>query len=459
MAADRDALCAVVVVRCGPPCSTDSLAGRQVFPAGNWWNLDITRRAGGRSIRLRSSISSAGARPRTRTPVRQLHPDFGPPPYGFPYVVVSGDQPRVSVGVRRVRQRERCRSAGLPGYPIPDEARTQPNYIEGGVTGGGSRAIVTCSMIDRDRWLLYETFATRWNAIGAAVGGGFRRRVRSDHGTIDGQNGWTSADAAGLAIFPGLIRYDEVFGAAEITHAFRVTTRATQRIRVAGVARAGINPQRAADGCAAAAEGVKDISGIHSGGAAHLPRDEALRPDRRRQRIRTCTSAGRWMRGGTTAVLNPAFSALTADDFEVVQLGWQAQQGADAPHGTGEDIRRPFRRGRVAAKLPAFRYGRVRPWCRISFVEHGLEEQARRRRGERGGRGRPFLTVHQAPLRPTASRSPRPTAASTPTIRRTIFQRKCDALDRGPAPARPPRRSSTESTEDVASTSRRDRRR
>ena len=49
---------------------------------------------------------------------------------------------------------------GLPGYPIPDEARTQANYIEGGVPGGGTSGDRHMLIIDRDRWLLYETFAT-----------------------------------------------------------------------------------------------------------------------------------------------------------------------------------------------------------------------------------------------------------------------------------------------------------
>ncbi len=52
---------------------------------------------------------------------------------------------------------------GLPGYPIPDEAKTQPHYIEGDVPGGGTSGDRHLLIIDRDRWILYETFATRWN--------------------------------------------------------------------------------------------------------------------------------------------------------------------------------------------------------------------------------------------------------------------------------------------------------
>ena len=74
-------------------------------------------------------------------------------------------------------------------------------------------------VIDRDRWLLYETYATHWNAAQAqweADSAAVFDLSRSDRRP----EGWTSADAAGLAIFPGLVRYDEVFGAAEIPTPF-----------------------------------------------------------------------------------------------------------------------------------------------------------------------------------------------------------------------------------------------
>ncbi len=71
---------------------------------------------------------------------------------------------------------------------------------------------------------------------------------------------WTSADAAGLAIFPGLVRYDEVFGAGEITHAFRVTTRDTNGYVWPASHRAGSNASAPPDGRAAADESVEATS-------------------------------------------------------------------------------------------------------------------------------------------------------------------------------------------------------
>ena len=107
---------------------------------------------------------------------------------------------------------------GLPGYPIPEEAKTQPHYIEGDVPGGGTSGDRHLLIIDRDRWLLYELFATRWNASAGRweAGSGAIFNLATNDRRPDT---WTSADAAGLAILPGLVRYDEVFGAGEITHA------------------------------------------------------------------------------------------------------------------------------------------------------------------------------------------------------------------------------------------------
>jgi len=129
--------CSVVVLQAAaPPVLNESLVGRQVFPTSNWWNTDVTSApVDARSAALIDFISGRTAT--NRTPVRRLHPDFGPPPYGFPYVVVAGDQARVPVTFVAYGNESDAGAPGLPGYPIPNEARTQTNYIEGGVAGGG----------------------------------------------------------------------------------------------------------------------------------------------------------------------------------------------------------------------------------------------------------------------------------------------------------------------------------
>src|SRR5215218_2307052 len=151
-----------VLQAAAPPVLLEPLTGRQVFPTNNWWNQDISAApVDTRSAQLIDFISGRTAS--TATVVRRLHPDFGPPPYGIPYVVVAGDQARVPVTFDYADESDPG-IAGLPGYPIPTEARTSGNYIEGGVPGGGSSGDRHLLVIDRDRWILYETFATEWNA-------------------------------------------------------------------------------------------------------------------------------------------------------------------------------------------------------------------------------------------------------------------------------------------------------
>jgi hypothetical protein len=310
----------VVLHAAVPPVVNESLAGRQVFPISNWWNTDVT--AAPVETRSAALISFISGRTATNpTAVRRLHPDFGPPPYGFPYIVVAGDQARVAVTFTPYGSESDTGAPGLAGYPIPAEARTQANYIEGGVPGGGSSGDRHVLVIDRDRWLLYETFATFWNAPATrwqAGSGAVFDLARNDRRP----DGWTSADAAGLAIFPGLIRYDEVSGAAEIAHAFRVTTRATNGYVWPASHAAGTNASAPPMGARLRLKGSKDISGFTPDVQRifrAMKRYGLIVADNGSDMYISGTMDARW----DNDVLNPAFSALTADDFEVVQLGWK----------------------------------------------------------------------------------------------------------------------------------------
>jgi hypothetical protein len=312
----------------GPPVIDDALAGRQVFSAANWWNADITGApVDARSAQIIDFISGRTAT--NRTPVRRLHPDFGPPPYGIPYVVVAGDQPRVTLALGAYGDESDTGAPGLPGYPIPVEARTTPNYIEGGEAGGGSSGDRHMLVIDRDRWLLYETYATHWNAAqgeweadSAAVFDLSRSDRRPD--------GWTSADAAGLAIFPGLVRYDEVSSAAEITHAFRVTTRATNGAVWPASHAAGTTASAPPMGARLRLKPSRDISGFTPEVQRifrAMQRYGLIVADNGSDMYISGSMDARWNNG----VLNPAFNALTADDFEVVELGWQGGAAPQPP--------------------------------------------------------------------------------------------------------------------------------
>jgi len=177
-----------------------------IFQPDNWWNQDITAApVDPRSAQFIAFIGNA----------RRLHPDFGgyESPgsvniYGFPYLTVAGDQPKRSVQFYYGDESDGVDHAtgrSVPFYPIPDEAIAQPYWIEGGPAGnqnpGGDRHML---IVDRDNRVLYELFDLQWNGSQWTAGSGaaFDMKV-----TARRPDGWTSADAAGLAIFPGLVRY------------------------------------------------------------------------------------------------------------------------------------------------------------------------------------------------------------------------------------------------------------
>jgi hypothetical protein len=115
---------------------------------------------------------------------------------------------------------------GLPsGYPIPEVAQYAPGYVEGGVAGGGSQGDRHILLIDRDHDLLFEIYAARFSGGAWSAGSGAIFDLTSNARRPEG---WTSADAAGLAILPGLVRADEVFDAGVVTHALRFTVRGTK---------------------------------------------------------------------------------------------------------------------------------------------------------------------------------------------------------------------------------------
>jgi hypothetical protein len=311
-------LTAVAILRAAAVIN-EPLAGRQLFPATNWWNLDISAApVDARSAALISWISGRTAT--NPTAVRRLHPDFGPPPYGIPYVVVGGDQPRLPVTFEYANESD-TGVMGIPGYPLPSEAIAQPNYIEGGVPGGGTTGDRHLLVVDRDRWLLYETFATRWNAAlnRWEAGSGAIFDLRSNFRRPDG---WTSADAAGLAILPGLVRYDEVSGPGEITHAFRVTTRATNGYVWPASHAAGSNPSAPPMGTRLRLKASRSLASFPADVQKifrAMQRYGLIVADNGSDMYISGTMDARW----NNSVLNPAFRSLTADDFDVVQLGWR----------------------------------------------------------------------------------------------------------------------------------------
>jgi hypothetical protein len=291
------------------PVLLEDFAGQQVFPADNWWNLDVT----GAPVDSGSAdyIAYIGA-------ARQCHPDFGPPPYGIPYAGVPGTQALEQVTFDYAEESDPGAPGWPPGYPIPAEARTEPNWIEGAVPGGGTDGDRHLILIDRDRWLLFETWATYWNGTAWMAGSG---ATWSLAGNARRPEGWTSADAAGLAIFPGLVRYDEASQDGPIHHAFRVTVRRTN-----GYVWPASHEVDHASGALPLGARLRLKATVDLTGYDPMVRRifQAMKTyglivaDQGSDLYITGTMDARW----DNDVLNPAFRSLTAGDFEVLELGW-----------------------------------------------------------------------------------------------------------------------------------------
>ena len=138
--------------------------------------------------------------------------------------------------------------------------------------------------------------------------------------------GWTSADAAGLAMLPGLARYDEVYGPNEITHAFRVTVRDTNGYVYPASHVAGTNPSALPMGARLRLKADKDISGFTADVQKIFRAFKTyglIVADNGTDLYVSGTYDTRW----DNDILNPAFGAIKGSDFEVVQLGWQPPSG------------------------------------------------------------------------------------------------------------------------------------
>jgi hypothetical protein len=179
-----------------------------MMPPDNYWHADVSALP----VHPRSSqwVSSIGLG-------AEVHADFGSGqwdggPIGIPYITVPGDQPRVDLTFEYWDESD-------PGpYPIPPDPP-----IEGGPASDGDRHVL---VVDRDDCVLYEVYAAYPRADGTwDAGSGAVWDMRSNDLHPDT---WTSADAAGLPILPGLVRHDEV-AAGTVGHAIRFTAPQTRR--------------------------------------------------------------------------------------------------------------------------------------------------------------------------------------------------------------------------------------
>jgi hypothetical protein len=298
----------------------------RLFPSDNWWNVDVTwAPVDWRSDDLISAVGRG----------TQLHPDvggdfwdaMGERNYGMPYITVDGWQPRVAVdffwptisdGV------DHSTGQSYAFYPIPEQAIWNAHWIQGGLPGYVDDRAEDRHMIivDRDNNYLYELYNVwfdrgrwRWQAGSGAFFDLSRNDRRPDH--------WPSADESGLAILPGNLRYDEVYGPDEIQHALRISIPNCD-----GYVFPASNAQRWTAGALPLGARLRlkadfDISG-------YAPEVQKIfRAMKRYGTIAGTVAFGGYMLiGGTydvrwnNDIMNPAFHSLTANNFEVIQLGW-----------------------------------------------------------------------------------------------------------------------------------------
>ena len=203
-----------ISVRTAAPAMGTVLPGAPncpIFPANNVWNTNISK--------LPADKHSAAWLASMNSSTTYLHPDFGPNPggypYGIPFIVVAGEQPLVTIKFQYASESDKG--------PYPFGRRTP---IEGGANAGGDRHAI---MVNPRTCTLYELWDAHYSARGSTAGSGAIWHLRSNRLRPDG---WTSADAAGLPILPGLLNFAQVQAAVRtgkpITHAIRFTAEVTQ---------------------------------------------------------------------------------------------------------------------------------------------------------------------------------------------------------------------------------------
>jgi hypothetical protein len=185
-----------------------TFGGCGVFPADNPWNTRVDDTTA-YPVHPMSATYLASMSPTTH-----LHPDWGnwsTDHYGIPWQVVPASQAMVPMAFDTASESD-------PGpYPFPATA-----LVEGGANSGGDMHVL---VIQQGTCALYETWSTTYVGPGWHAGSGAKFGLTSDTLRADG---WTSADAAGLPILPGLVKVSEV-NAGAIHHAMRFTVAKSQQ--------------------------------------------------------------------------------------------------------------------------------------------------------------------------------------------------------------------------------------
>lgn len=282
-------------VALGPhPGLNGDLQGRQIFLGTSPWNTPVdTAEVDPDSDAIIALIGADDA----------FHPDFGADwnggPFGIPYVVVDASQGLVPVTFGYDDESD-------PGpYPVPPNAPVEP---------GSDRHVL---VVDRDDWVLYEMFDARRSGSGWTAGSGAVWDMKTNHYR---PAGWTSADAAGLPILPGLVRYDEV-SAGAINHALRFTVSVTRRAYVFPAshwASSNTDPLRPPMGMRVRLKASFDVSG-------YPPQAQVILVALKKYGMMVADNGSDWYLSGTAdarwddAQIN-TLKQLRGSDFEVIKM-------------------------------------------------------------------------------------------------------------------------------------------
>ncbi len=324
----RTLLAVVVILLCLPLRAGTPVQGGAIplplplFPPNNWWNVDVSN----------APTDPAGDTFLTFIgKTKGLHPDFGGDAgggdvYGFPFVIVDGAQAKKTVTFTNWPDQSdgvnHNTNQSFPFYPVPDQAITMNGWVEGGQPGNvdlrnsQDRHLL---MVDKTNNTLYELYNVWYNGSSWLAASGAFFDMKTNNRRPDT---WTSADAAGLAILPGLVRRDEVVGPDEIRHAFRMTVRSTNGYVFPASHQAGSTTNAPPMGLRLRLKSTKNISSF--------PADlqKIFRAMKKYGLIVADNGTDGYVSGTydtqwNNDILNPAFSALKISDFDVILQGWK----------------------------------------------------------------------------------------------------------------------------------------
>lgn len=321
-----------------PAAGTAHSLPTRLFPTNNWWNLNISQApVDAKSADYVRDISGG-----TGEQVKPRH-DWGNT-YGLPYVTVSGNYPKGTI-----QHMAYWDESDHVGYPIPTPALTQPGWtedIQGTINNPVSSGDRHLLIVDVDNQYLYEIYQPYHNGSGSPVqwngftvqpgeyycaSAAFWDMKTNNTRTI----GWTSSDAAGLQVLPGLVQYDEITGTAPITHAHRFTLNYSANTSpfyvwpathyAPGGAASSFHPPL---GARFRLKASKDISsfGPHAQKLLQSMKDYGIIfADNGGNGLITGTNDPRWgdYESALRVEITSALDTLSINnDFEVVRLGW-----------------------------------------------------------------------------------------------------------------------------------------